>query len=162
MAGIAAATLDGPLMVPRGETIIAASSFQQATIAFEHVIAFLGDKLADRQRWQLWRSGQLAKIADKKTGAMVRCIGSDPRRAHGLAPTLILADEPAQWPPSTGERMLAALQTSMGKQKDSRLIALGTRPSSETHWFGKMLAGGCDYAQCHASSPDDAPFHKML
>ena len=36
------------------------------------------------------------------TGARVRCIGSDPRRAHGLAPVLVLADEPAQWPESHG------------------------------------------------------------
>ena len=34
VAGIAAAALDGPLAVPRGETIIVASSFAQACIAF--------------------------------------------------------------------------------------------------------------------------------
>ena len=50
------------------------------------------------------------------TGARVRCIGSDPRRAHGLAPVLVLADEPAQWPDTTGERMVAALRTAAGKQ----------------------------------------------
>ena len=37
VAGIAAATLDGPLTVPRGETVMVASSFEQARIAFEHV-----------------------------------------------------------------------------------------------------------------------------
>ena len=31
-----------------------------------------------------------------KHGVRVRCIGSDPRRAHGRTPVLILADEPAQ------------------------------------------------------------------
>ena len=50
LSGIAAATLDGPLAVPRGETVIVASSFEQARIAFEHVIAFMGDKLADKGR----------------------------------------------------------------------------------------------------------------
>ena len=50
-----------------------------------------------------------------KTGARVRCIGSDPRRAHGLAPVLVLADEPAQHPETTGERMVAAL-THGGRQ----------------------------------------------
>ena len=34
LSGIAAATLDGPLAVPRGETVIVASSFEQARIAF--------------------------------------------------------------------------------------------------------------------------------
>ena len=32
LAGIACATLDGPLAVPRGETVIVASSFEQARI----------------------------------------------------------------------------------------------------------------------------------
>ena len=158
VAGIAAAALDGPLVVPRGETLIVASSFMQATIAFEHTVAFMGDTLKDRGRWRLWQSGQLAKIEDKETGASVRCLGSDPRRAHGLAPSLVLADEPAQWPGSTGERMLAALSTSMGKQMHAKLIALGTRPSGADHWFSKMLAGTSDYAQCHAADPDAPPF----
>ncbi len=60
LSGIACATLDGPLMVPRGETIIVASSFEQARIAFEHVIAFMGDKLDDRKCWKV-TSGELLK-----------------------------------------------------------------------------------------------------
>ena len=40
---------------------------------------------------------------------------SDPRRAHGLRPFLVLADEPAQWPPATGEKMISALRTGLGK-----------------------------------------------
>ena len=160
LSGIAAATLDGPLMVPRGETVIVASSFEQARISFEHVIAFMGDKLRDRGRWKVWDTAQQARIEDRHTGARVRCVGSDPKRAHGLAPVLILADEGAQWPTATGEKMVAALRTAMGKQPHSRFVALGTRPADETHWFQRMLDGGCDYAQLHAADPDDPPFHK--
>ncbi len=54
LSGIAAATLDGPLAVSRGETVIVASSFEQARIAFEHVRAFMGHKLEDRERWKIW------------------------------------------------------------------------------------------------------------
>ena len=153
LSGIAAATLDGTLAVPRGETVIVASSFEQARIAFEHVLAFMGDKLADKRRWKIWDTAQQARIEDRVTGARVRCIGSDPRRAHGLAPVLVLADEPAQWPESTGERMVAALRTAAGKQPHSRFVALGTRPADPEHWFTKLLAGGADYAQCHAAKP---------
>ena len=160
VAGIAAAAIDGPLAVPRGETIIVASSFAQACIAFDHVCHFLGDKLRDRKRYRFWQTGQLAKVEDKQTGATVRALGSDPKRAHGLAPSLILADEPAQWPNHTGERMLAALRTSLGKQPGARLIALGTRPASHEHWFAKMLAGTADYAQAHAAAEDDPPFQR--
>lgn len=160
LSGIAAATLDGPLMVPRGETVIVASSFEQARIAFEHVVAFMGDALADKRRWKVWDTAQQARIEDKRTGARVRCIGSDPRRAHGLAPVLTLADEPAQWPETSGERMVAALRTAAGKQPHSRFVALGTRPADPEHWFAKLLAGGADYAQVHAAGPDDPKFRK--
>ena len=160
LSGIAAATLDGPLAVPRGETVIVASSFEQARIAFEHVIAFMGDKLIDARRWKVWDTAQQARIEDRQTGARVRCIGSDPRRAHGLAPVLVLADKPAQWPESTGERMVAALRTAAGKQPHSRFVALGTRPADAEHWFAKLLTGGADYAQCHAAGSDDPKYHK--
>ena len=160
LSGIAAATLDGPLMVPRGETVIVASSFEQARIAFEHVLAFMGDKLADKDQWKVWDTAQQARIENRQTGARVRCIGSDPRRAHGLAPVLVLADEPAQWPETTDERMVAALRTAAGKQPHSRFVALGTRPADESHWFSKMLAGGADYAQCHAARGTDSKFQR--
>ena len=160
VAGIAAAALDGPLMVPRGETIIVASSFAQACISFDHVCHFIGDKLRDRKRYRFWQTGQLSRIEDRETGATVRAIGSDPKRAHGLAPSLLLLDEPAQWPNHTGERMLAALRTSLGKQPGARLIALGTRPASSEHWFSKMLGGTADYAQAHAAAEDDPPFQR--
>ena len=160
LSGIAAATLDGPLMVPRGETVLVASSFEQARIAFEHVLAFMGGTLEDRKRWKVWDTAQQARIEDKLTGARVRCIGSDPRRAHGLAPVLVLADEPAQWPESTGERMVAALRTAAGKQPHSRFVALGTRPADPEHWFAKMLSGGADYSQSHAARASDRAFQK--
>ena len=159
LSGIAAATLDGPLMVPRGETVIVASSFEQARIAFEHVLAFMGDKLEGRE-WRVWDTAQQARIEHKLTGARVRCVGSDPRRAHGLAPVLVLADEPAQWPETTGERMVAALRTAAGKQPHSRFVALGTRPADAEHWFAKMLAGGADYSQTHATRPGDPKFQR--
>ena len=62
---------------------------------------------------------------------------------------LCLLDEPAQWPRSTGDSMLAALRTSLGKQETALLVALGTRPASDSHFFQRMLDGGADYAQSH-------------
>ena len=160
LAGIAAATLDGPLMVPRGETVIVAASFNQARIAFDHVRAFMGDKLGDRNAWRVWDTAQQASIESRTTGARVRVIGSDPRRAHGLAPVLVLADEPAQWPDSTGERMVSALMTATGKQPHSRFVALGTKPASPDHWFTKMLAGAADHVQTHKAGDADSRFSK--
>ena len=53
LSGIACATLDGPLLVPRGETVIIASSYEQGRTAFEHIVAFMGDKLEDAGRWKV-------------------------------------------------------------------------------------------------------------
>ena len=75
-----------------------------------------------------------------------------------MAPVLIIADEPAQWPGTTTDRMHAALKTSMGKIPGSRMIGLGTRPADPGHWFEKMLTGGAAYSQVHAAGADDPPF----
>ena len=155
--------MDGPLAKPRGEVVICASSFSQARVGFEHTLAFLlgrGHDLEDRKLWRRQDSQNAATLEHRPTGARVQCIGSDPSRAHGLAPALVLADEPAQWPGTTSDRMLAALRTSMGKLPGSRMVALGTRPSDESHWFALMLGGGADYAQSHHASADDPPFRK--
>ncbi len=158
-AGLACSALDGPLAVRRGDTVLVASSFEQARISFEHVLAFMGPAAHDKRRYRLWDSTAWAQIQRLETGARVRCIGSDPKRAHGLAPRLILADEPAQWPENTGERMVAALRTAAGKLPECLFLALGTRPDSETHWFAKLLDDG-DYAQVHAARPGDPPYQK--
>ena len=156
-AAVACAYLDGPLVERRGEVVIVAWAFSQARIAFEHVLAFLHPR-DDPGRWRIQDSANTATVECRRTGARVRCIGSDPRRAHGLAPVLVLADEPAQWPHTSRDAMLSALATARGKIPGSRLVALGTRPASPEHWFSRMLAGSADYTQCHAARPDDPPF----
>ena len=71
---------------------------------------------------------------------------------------LVVCDEGSQWPPSTSDRMIAALRTSMGKLDGARLIALGTRPADSEHWFEKMLTGGADFALNYAARDTDPPF----
>ena len=160
LAGVACAALDGPLAVPRGEVLIVAASYQQGRVCFDHIRSFMADRLADKRQWRVQDTMQVASITHRQTGASVRVLGSDPRRAHGLAPVLVLCDEPAQWPESTGERMVAALRTAAGKQPTCRFVALGTRPAEPTHWFEKMLTGGADFAMSFAAAPGDPPYRK--
>ena len=160
LAGVACAALDGPLAVPRGEVLIVAASYQQGRVCFDHIRSFMADRLADKRQWRVQDTMQVASITHRQTGASVRVLGSDPRRAHGLAPVLVLCDEPAQWPESTGERMVAALRTAAGKQPSCRFVALGTRPAEPTHWFEKMLTGGADFAMSFAAAPGDPPYRK--
>ena len=163
-AAIATAAIDGPLRQSRGECIIVAASLTQARIAFDHVLAFLTEKHGemDKKTWQINNTPQRAWIVHRKSGASVKCIASEPSKAHGLAPTLILADEPAQWEASKSDRMLAALRTSMGKIAGARLIALGTQADNPDHWFSRMLhtEGAADYVQVHAAPENAPPFRK--
>ena len=159
-AGLAAAAVVGPLAVRRGACLVVASSFAQARIIFEYARDFMAPWVdANPERYRVNDSQSAALIEDRETGALVRCIGSDSRRAHGGGPRLMLADEPAQWPPNFAEAMYAALATSRGKIEDARLIALGTRPASGASWFARLLEGGPHvYAQVHAAPPDAPPF----
>ena len=53
--------------------------------------------------------------------------------------------------------MLAAIRTGLGKVPGSKLIALGTRPADELHWFARLLVAA-PYAQVHAAPADAPPF----
>ena len=161
VAAVAASVVDplGPLHRRRAEVVCVAASFAQGRVIFEDVLAFLGEKynLNERSKWRKQDSQNAASLEFRASAARVRCIGSDPAKAHGLRPSLVLCDEPAQWEPARAERMLAALRTGLGKTPNSRLVALGTRPADETHWFSRMLTTA-DYSQVHAARPDDPPF----
>lgn len=158
-AGIADAVLRGPLRQPRAECVVVASSFDQARLTFDHVLAFGGEEYLDRRTWRVQDTANRASIEHRATGAKVRCIGSDPKRMMGLAPLLVLADEPSSYDHTKRDAAIAALRTSMGKIPGSRLIAFGTRPSDDSHWFSKMLRGtGADYFQDHSARKADPPF----
>ena len=141
LSGVAAAAIDGPLAVPRAETIIVAASFAQAWIAFDHVREFLADKLADRKAWRVWDTAQQAAIQNRETGARVRVIGSDPKRAHGLAPVLVLADEPRNGRPRPGTAWWRRSARQRGSNRTTVSSRFGTRPADGEHWFGKMCPG---------------------
>ncbi len=155
VGGIASAVADpgGPLHGRRRECVCVASSFDQSRIIFEDVLAFLGAKykLTDRKTWRLQDSANRAILEHRASGARVRCVGSDPKKAHGLRPALALLDEPAQWDAAKTDKMIAAIRTGLGKVPNSKMITLGTRPADKQHWFSVMLDGhGVGYAQCHA------------
>ena len=65
VAGIACAAVDGPLAQARGEVVCVASAFGQARIVFEHVLAFMRDRMnAEPKRWRIQDSANLAVVED--------------------------------------------------------------------------------------------------
>ena len=135
------------LFVPRGQIILSAASMQQARIAFEHIQYFMrptmyvqvgDDWKLKRDEWREISNSHQMEIQHRPSGTTLKVIGSDPKRAHGLAPTLVIADEPAQWE-SGGDLHYAALRTAMGKQANPRFLVIGTRPSNPLHFFARLL-----------------------
>lgn len=138
LAAVAAAAVAGPLVQTRGEVVVVAASIPQGRILFEHTAAFLSGRIArEPSRWAV--SHHSGTLTDRETGARVRVVGSEPGRAHGLAPSLALLDEPSQWHPARAERMVAAVRTALGKLPGARMVALGTRPAEAAHWFARLL-----------------------
>ena len=168
VAAIAAAAVDvdGPLVESRAECLVIASSFDQGLLIFRHVLAFLEPTFerygtGPRGRFRIQDSVNKAQITDRETGALLKVLGSDPRRLHGAAPKLLLYDEVAQWPPERLPAMLAALKTSRGKIQGSRAIWLGTRPDAPDHPFQRALDGhGTGFRLSYAARPDDPPFQR--
>ena len=162
----AAVDVDAPLVEPMAETLVVASSFDQGLLNFRHMLNFLSPSFekygtGPRGRFRIQDSANRATITDRETGAMVRVLGSDPRRLHGAAPKLLLYDEIAQWPAERVGPMLSALKTSRGKIPGSKALWLGTRPSTPDHPFQRALDGhGVGFSLCYAAKPDDPPFQR--
>ena len=157
IAAICCAALDGPLVVNHAETVVAASSFDRAGSS-------------SNTCWRPWASSwptgsdggcRIGRIGRSSLpGASVRCIGSDPKRMHGLAPRLLIGDELAQWELTKIDKALAALQTSMGKIPHAKAVWIGTRADQPDHPCERILNGGVEYAQVHSTPRESPPFQK--
>ena len=141
LGAIAAAAVAGPLAQRRAAVIIVAASFQQACIGDStRPHAFLQPTIAaDPERWRVLRSEQVAVIEDRHNGAQLRAREATPGTLHGAAPSLIVADEPAQWAPTRSARTYSALRSRLGKIPGARLLAIGTRSDDPGHWFSGLL-----------------------
>ena len=148
----------GALHRDGGETIVIASSFQQARLTFEAALRSL-ELLGEAGAYRIRDQQNLADIQHKETKVRLRVAGADNRRAHGWRVNLVIGDEPSQWGPR-GELLAAAIRTTLGKRKGARVIFIGTRPASDSHFFARLLAEDDPsvYSQTHAASADDPPF----
>ena len=130
-------------MVPRSETLIVASSFGQACIAFEHVVAFMGDKLKDRQ--------PLAPVAVRAVGADRRqgdrrnrevpwaAIPGARARFGAVARACRRAEPMADKVLATGCWRRSARRRASNPIRGSWQSAPGR--AAHDHWFSRMLDG---------------------
>lgn len=149
---------EGTLHKPGFEAVLIASSFDQARIGFEAVLNSL-ELMGERDDYRVLNQTNVAMLQHKRTKARLRVAGSDNRRAQGWRFNLCVGDEGAQWGPR-GELLAAAIRTALGKRKDARFIAIGTRPATDSHWFARLLAEDdpAVFALSYAATADDNPF----
>ena len=167
-SALATATLIGPLLTPRGSSILVAASSNQARIAFKYVRDFFTQRVppemigrGTNKRYAIIDNTHHREIRDNQTHSELRVLGSDPDVAHGLAPRFVLGDEPAKWKHQQGARMYSALRTAKGKQTDTNMLLLGTKPEDINHWFSILLSrkpSPSEYIQKHAASANDGIF----
>ena len=144
------------------EIVLVASSFSQGKIIFKNILRTLETQVSEellRGRKRIFKinnTTQIASIENLKTKCEIVVLGSDSGRLFGRQPFLICADEAGAWIHTKSDLMHSALFTSLGKIPDSKLIAIGTKPSDPEHWFSKMLnSETTDYVQEHSISLDD-------
>ncbi len=145
----------------RTEVVIVASSMEQVRTMF----GFVQDELDDRGVLDDYRfvdSNQRLGVLHKPSGAKLRAISSDPKRAMGLSRfKTIIGDEPASWPDRAGTLMYHALRQSIGKRPGQRLLLVGTRsPAMPGSWWPALLdhGGGDGVVVTSIGAPQDAPW----
>ena len=148
----------GPLHSPGSESVMLASSLDQARACFSVLRSTLGET-----GYRFLDSSQRIRARHVASRSTVRVASSDSKRALGIlnAPLIVL-DEPAALHSRDGASMADALMTSGGKT-EQRLILIGTKaPAPAGGWWRKLLASGGaagEYIQVHEGSDDDADWH---
>ena len=170
-ARVLAEFISGPLAVEGTEVAVVASSHAQASILMRDVSQRylrrdmerhgVGGQGQTRGRYRLIDNSNSLLIQDHERGTTARVVGSDSRRAHGLRSRVVIADEPAQWGPR-GELLWSSLSTSLGKVAGSRLLAIGTRPADDSHFYARALESADPeegtVAVVHAADRDADPY----
>jgi len=112
-----------------------ASDAEQAALAIDTITGFVQRTPALRDHVQVLAR----RVIVPESGAQLEILPADAAGAWGLTPHLVVADELANWPATTGARRLwEAASSAVAKRSDARLCVL-TTPSSPDHWSFKVL-----------------------
>ena len=117
----------GMLTEKNPQVICAAATRDQARILFQYARDQIA--LSSRLRKYLKAFQHSIRMKNPKVPGTMRTISSDAPSAHGLNPSLILADEIHAWDERNGPLLWEALRTSMGA-RDSLMVAITTAGAS--------------------------------
>ena len=141
-AGLALADLVGALQEdpqPNREIIFAARNRDQARIAFNFVLGYIGGLPEEDQALFTIRRGSKLEIEyEGNGGGLARCIAADGKSILGGAPTLAIMDERAAWEREKGDNLENAILSGLGK-RDGRALIISTSAADDTNTFSRWL-----------------------
>ena len=121
------------------ETLVIASSLEQGRI-----LNGFSREVLNGPDYRHMDSSQRIQTVHVPTRTRLRVMSSDPRRVLGLSKFgLILLEEVGAWEPRNGAQMISAVESSVGKLPDQRILIIGTvAPSQPGSWWPEMLTSG--------------------
>jgi phage terminase large subunit-like protein len=131
--------------VGKPEIILAASSDEQADRLFEAIVSYLNrnPELAEHCVVRDY----VGEIARSDGDGIIKRLSSDPKRAHGYNPSIVVCDELAQWTTPTLHKTWAALTTGGGARKRAQVFAITTAGEAVTREdgiLGQLLDRGAE------------------
>ena len=129
-----------------GEEIIAvAPTLKQSKIIFKDMLAQKPRAYFDKTLYRKNQSNAGCLLECLQTSKAIQCLPALEKSLHGQRGSIYLLDEPAQFEANQRDAILEVIKTGMGKQKNVKLICLGTSSPDKAHWFSQMLEGkGCN------------------
>jgi phage terminase large subunit-like protein len=95
-------------------------------------------------------------LEDAETGSTYEALSSDARKAHGLSPSCIIADEIAQW---RGRELYDNLLSGMDAREEPLAVVIGTQAASDQNLMSELI----DYGQkINDGEVDDPTFHATI
>ncbi|KQI67619.1 terminase [Loktanella sp. 3ANDIMAR09] len=141
-AGLAFADLVGALEErpqPNREIIFAARNRDQARIAFNFLLGYIGGlPEEDQALFTIRRGSRLEVEFEGNGGGLARCIAADGKSVLGGAPTLAIMDERAAWERDKGDNLENAILSGLGK-RDGRALIISTSAPDDTNTFSRWL-----------------------
>ena len=135
------------LFRPSTESILCASTLEQARIAFRFALKRLPER-------EYRISDSLTRIAihHRATRTKLRVISSNAKGAFGLVDCpWLLADEPGAWEVNNGQLMHEAIQTSLGKPGSPlKVVYAGTLAPARSGWWPDLCTRG-SYGPVHVT-----------
>jgi phage terminase large subunit-like protein len=138
-----------------GQIYSAAADRQQAKIVFGEARSQVMDNPALSKIIKVYRDA----LEYPATGSIYRALSADAMRAHGLAPSLVVADELHAWPSSAGNKrgdeLWEALTQGSADRPESLVVGITTAGGNTDTLLGRLYEHGKKVA---AGEIDDPQF----